>query len=522
MKKFLLSLLAVSWACVSPYAQSKVFKEVNNEIATQFATLTQEGAVIGYVAFTKLEKASEDLYNYKISIMDENLNDIGTVNFQDKPLVLHGIAFEQDVICLAYYRSNMIDKRFKREKHLNREHSNFKSEVMLQFLNLEGKIIETVTTPTDIRITNVLYADGYGPKAALKKHQLIGVPQNGFAWLFEDDKKKQLSVYGPDGKMISQQLIKEEITSNVDMIASGGKVYLLTNGAANKDISSNKEPNSFVLLTYNIRENSLSRQTVKDKMEHQLSILTFSTDPASGQPYLSGFLRGKSGSAHTSSPKGIAKGGYAGVFNVNFKGTTQKDVADQYTYWDDRSKTDISRKGYFRDQKSYTRLHMSFRDYQGNTWFAGDGLIKKPRIGSIISSVILAPTLVMPVYILGLGGTSKAKVGEPMLLKLDAKGVLTWANPIEGESYSFGRSFYFNDRRTYYMAANQELKQQYLVINENKNSSIYNLTSKKLVRKIPLQDKSISRAIFPAKEGHVMISEYNKKEKYTRVSIEAL
>jgi hypothetical protein len=28
--------------------------------------------------------------------------------------------------------------------------------------------------------------------------------------------------------------------------------------------------------------------------------------------------------------------------------------------------------------------------------------------------------------------------------------------------------------------------------------------------------------IFPAKEGHIMVAEYNRKEKYTRVSIEAL
>jgi hypothetical protein len=422
MKKFLLSLLAVSWACASSFAQSKVFKEVSDEIATQFATLTQEGAVIGYVAFTKLEKATETLYNYKISIMDENLDDIGTVNFQDKPLVLHGIAFEQDVICLAYYRSNMIDKRYKKEKRLNADHSTFKSEVMLQFLNLQGKIIDTVTSSTEIKITNVLYRDGYGPSAALKKHQLIGVPQSGFAWMFEDDKKKQLSFYSPDGKKISQQLIKEEITPNVEMIASNGNVYLLANGAANKDIRSNKEPNSFVVLDYNIKENSLSKLNVKDKMGHQLRILSFGIDPVSGHPFLSGYLKGRSGRADASSPRGIAKGAYAGLFNFNFKGSSQKDVTDQFTYWDDRSKTDISRKGYFRDQRSYTSIQISFRDYQGNTWFAGDGVVKKVRIGSIVSSVILAPTLVMPFYILALGGVQKAKIVQPMLLKLDTKG----------------------------------------------------------------------------------------------------
>ncbi len=53
-----------------------------------------------------------------------------------------------------------------------------------------------------------------------------------------------------------------------------------------------------------------------------------------------------------------------------------------------------------------------------------------------------------------------------MLLKLDAKGGLTWTNPIKGESYNYGRAFYFKERRTYYTAANQDLKQQYLVVNE--------------------------------------------------------
>jgi hypothetical protein len=522
MKKFLLSLLAFSWACGAAFAQSKVFKEVNDEIATQFATLTQEGAVIGYVAFTKLEKVSEDVYNYRISIMDENLNDIGTVNFQEKPLVLQGIAFEQDVICLAYFRSNMIDKYYKKVKHLDAAHSTFKSDAMVQFINLEGKIIETVTTPVDIKITNTLYTKGYGPKGNLKKHQLISVPQTGFAWMFEDNKKKQLSIYSPKGQQISQNLIKEEITPDVDMIASHGNLYLLTDGAVNKSIKSNKDPNAYVMLNYNIKENSVSRMNVKDKQGHQLSILTFGIDPASGNPYLSGFLRGKSSVANTSEPRAIAKGAYAGLFNVNFNGSTQKEVVEHFTYWDDRSKPEISHKGYFRDQRSYTRLHISFRDFQGNTYFAGDGVVKKIKVGSIVSSTILAPTVILPIWILGFGGTQKAKVGEPMLLKLDAKGALSWVNPVEGESYNYGRAFYFNDRRTYYTTSNQELKQQYLVVNEKKSSSIYNITGKKLVRKIPLTDQSMYRRVFPAKEGHVMISEYNSKEKYTRVSIEAL
>ncbi len=131
------------------------------------------------------------------------------------------------------------------------------------------------------------------------------------------------------------------------MIASNGNVYLLANGAGNKDIRSNKKPNSFVVLNYNIKENSLSKLNAKRQNGPSTERPLIRDRSCFRTSFLSGFLKGKSGKANISSPKSIAKGAYAGLFNFNFKGSAQKDVTDQFTYWDDRSKTDISRKGYF-------------------------------------------------------------------------------------------------------------------------------------------------------------------------------
>jgi len=63
-------------------AQTKVFKEVGEDISTQVKPIMQDNAVVGYLAFTRLEKASADSFNYRLTIMDENLNDIGAVNFR--------------------------------------------------------------------------------------------------------------------------------------------------------------------------------------------------------------------------------------------------------------------------------------------------------------------------------------------------------------------------------------------------------------------------------------------------------
>jgi hypothetical protein len=525
MKNFLFSMLAVVWTCSTSLAQSKVFKEVNDEISSQVATLIQDHAVIGYIAFTRLEKATEELYNYKISIMDENLNDIGNVSFKDKPLILHGIAFEQDVLCLSYFRSNMLDKRYKREKKLNADYGSFKNEVMLQFLNLDGKILETVTQPVDIKLKNALFSDGYGAKGTLKNHQLISVPQTGFACFVGDEKKNQLSIYQPSGKKITQQLVKDDVLPSIKMVSSGSNIYLMADGANNKNIRSNREPNSYGLINYSIKDSSFSKVTIKDKQDHQLSILQFDIDPASGYPYLSGFIRGRRKSSNTYTVKGIAKGYYAGLFSISLTGNGPKSVKESFTYWDDASKPDISSKGYFRDQKSYSQIYSSFRDYAGNTYFIADGIVKKVKPGAIASSIIFAPLITVSPMILVLAGTSKVKVGEPLLMKMDQKGSLSWTNPIKGENYGYVRANYplgMVGRRTYHIAMNHDQKQQFLVVNEKESSSIYNVNTKKLVRTVSLKDKNVSRTVYPAKEGYIMISEYNKKEKSTRISIEAL
>jgi len=61
-----------------------------------------------------------------------------------------------------------------------------------------------------------------------------------------------------------------------------------------------------------------------------------------------------------------------------------------------------------------------------------------------------------------------------------------------------------------------------MILDDKKSTIIYNVTQQKTLRTIPHKDGNITTYVYPAKEGHVMISEYNKKEKYTRLSIEAL
>src|SRR6478609_5636566 len=115
-KKNVLLSLFLLMICIYGNSQSKVFKEVGDEISSEVQLITQDNALVGYLVFTRLEKATEDSFNYKVTIMDENLNDIGTVNFREESLNLQSASFEQDILCLAYLKSNVVGQSFKNKK----------------------------------------------------------------------------------------------------------------------------------------------------------------------------------------------------------------------------------------------------------------------------------------------------------------------------------------------------------------------------------------------------------------------
>ena len=64
------------------------------------------------------------------------------------------------------------------------------------------------------------------------------------------------------------------------------------------------------------------------------------------------------------------------------------------------------------------------------------------------------------------------------------------------------------------MTGIQNPKTDYVIVDDVKDIVIYNLTQKKVMRTISHKDGGSRINIYPAKEGHVMVAEYNKKEKY--------
>jgi len=523
MKKAAFTLLLSFLAAYLCQAQSKVFKEIDEEISSQMNTIVQDGSLVGYLVFTQLEKASADSFNYKITIMDENLNEIGAINFREQKLSLKSVSFEQDVLCLAYLKSNFIGVDFKTWKENRNAIPKAQNYVFTQFLSLQGKIIKSNAIKAEIKLSGEMVGNSsrknIGEGKLKQDIQLRNLSGKGFACFYGDETKNNLVIYNTAGNQTWKVGVKEE-AEGFAMLTSGQDVYL----AMKK-----KDPmleGGFDLLWYNTKDSTVfPKYSLKDKQGNSLKVLVFDNDPVTGKPYMAGNIISPTKGNQYLNANQLARGPYTGLFTINFTGHKRAEIQENFSYWADGSQSAVSTKGKFTSNEAYAHFTRSFKDYQGNTYFMGSSVIRRPKWVAIGFTVITSPLIIPSLGILGLAGTQKAKVKDAVLIKQSSKGAITFESAIPANNTSFYRGIVplsFYDNRGFYKVSNSETKTDYVIVDDVKDITIYNVNQKKVARSIPHKDGNIQTYIFPAKEGHMMVSEYNKKEKYTRYSIESL
>lgn len=510
-------------AAPAAQAQTKVFKEVSEDISSQLELIRQDGNLVGYLVFTQLEKASADSFNYKLSIMDENLNDIGTVAFREEKLILKAVSFEQDVLCLAYVRSNFVGKEFRNGREFRREKDAAKAELFTQFVNLNGKILNKYSQKMDIKPDAEAAANSnrkvVGNGKLKQQIQLRNITGKGFACFYGDDSKNNLLVFNTTGKLAWQRVIKEDATGFV-MLTSGAEVDLLLK-KKEKMLEGGYE-----VISYNTQDSSsYPKFLLKDKKGNSLKVLAFDNDPVTGKPFVSGLVIDPVNGNNFGTGRRLVHGTYCGLFSISLNGHRREDIKPSFSYWRDGSQsTVVDKNGYYEASKAYPNIETSFRDYEGNTWFAGSGIHRYFRWGGVIASIITLPIVIPPIALM-VPGTHFYISKNVMLVKQNPKGALSLESTIPVMSPGKAAAYAPFDQyssRNFYTVANSDTKNDYMIIDDYKDILIYNVNQKKIARTIHHKDGNSLIYVFPAKEGHVMVSEFNKKEKQTRLSIEAL
>jgi hypothetical protein len=522
MKTLIQFLCILLLTTAAAQAQTKVFKAVAEDMDQENEPIIQDGNLVGYLTFTQLEKTSADSFSYRISIMDENLNDIGTVSFRDEKLNLKGVSFEQDVLCLTYIKSNFVGKVYSNSKEFRRDIDNARSSLYTQFLSLNGKIIASRQIKMDIKpeseqaFNSRKKVVGNGRlKQAIQIQNIVGT---GFAIFYGDDNRNNLAVFTAKGKLLWQKPIKEDI-AGVNMLTSGSEISLLIR------VKEELAEGGFQVLSYNAIDSTVyPKFLLKDRKGNSLKPLAFENDPVSGKPYVAGMVIDPQHGNHYITARDISKGPYTGFFTINLEGHTKKDIKARFTYYNDGSQPIMDKRGYFAEPREYARVERAFRDFEGNTIFTGCGVVKKVRAGAIVGSVLTAWTLFGPIFFLA-PGTNKYCVKDVLLIKQDNAGKLSLATTVAAPrtDYAIG-SYAVNlyDPNSYFTINNSATKTQYLVIDNMKNIDIYNVNQKKIARTIPHKDGNNIVAVLPAKEGSIAVREYNTKDKSIRMSIEPL
>lgn len=524
MKK-VIALILVTCLCTQfTQAQSRVFKQVAEEMSSDMEIITQDGAVVGYVVLTKLEKANADSFNYRLSLMDENLNDIGEIKQKDVNMSLMGVAFEQDVLCLSYLKSSVGGVTFTNKKEFKNAKEEATNVISNQFVTLEGKVITTHNFPIEVNV-DFAYTGSKRKVVAtaqLKNNgQIKNIPGKGFCFLYGDKDKTELITYSSKGEVKWKKTLDRynfySIITTTDVLYVLGKVN-----------SSNNIYCGYELDRLAVADGKKGEKYVmEDKDANGLQVLNFDVNPATGKPYVAGNIIAKSYKGNYQSGKAHNHGMYKGVYSLTLNGLGKKDVKENFTYWSTGEYSpEFSSTGFSKAGKTFPSLVTASQDSAGNVYFAGTTLRKKFRLGAVISSVILLPAIFISPFIMGVTGTHKYQFRDAVILKQGNKGSIYVDQTIEKN-----KSIYYqsripvelydspNDFTTIY---NPATKSDVIIFRDADAYNIYSLAKKQVVRKIPYNMGKSAIRVFGAKEGHIMVLENNRKEKYTKLSIEPI
>ncbi|MBW8685112.1 DUF6770 family protein [Chitinophaga rhizophila] len=519
-KKFLLFLFCL-FTVLHTHAQTKVIKSVSNGISTSLHSIIQDGSLVGYLTFTELEKASKDSFNYAITILDENLNDIGKMTFREQKLDLRDVAFDEDLLCLAYIKSDVLGNTPHHKISYKRAAKKGYVAFFAQFINLQGEIVKTFEKKADVDIYHALKQLENGIRPLKQDIQLKNIPGKGFACFYGDRTKRPLLTFSTTGEKVMERQVKEKASSYYLHIA-GEDIYLLTHKA------DDEFQTGYTLFGYSGTTNSPTlKLPLRDKKKNAMDILGFGNDPATGRLFISGVV-GKSPnwSNNMNRTYDISRGAYKGVYKIDISSAQKGGVNTVYNYWADSAKKTISTEGLFKRANAHIVPRPSFRDYSGNTYFLGSQLAAKKRKVGIIAAMITLPLISPPGILFATGALGYSKINGAMLIQMDTTGNLSYLDRLpmipSRKTVSPWSNFKDMDNCSFYSLNNPETRVPYLIIKTEKDIVIYNVQDKKVVRKIAKKLGNVTTSIYPAKDGHIIISEYDEKKQSTKLSIEAV
>jgi hypothetical protein len=498
MKKSALILVFIfCWQWSSAQTLSKT--NVTDVKLRNTGAIVQGGQVKGYYNFYNLEKQDRKNNNYLLSVTDENLREINSVNIvrPNTYLLIEGV-FNGDSFAFLFY-----DVRAKSLELISYDRT----------LKESGKVNKEITN----RFAGATYAyiaQGHEPMQAF----LVAVPNKGFVYYgikeesksdyeieFYDNNLKRVWVnYGPKDDFDYENAA--EAFQNDQYV---GSLVMKRTSIFSTDVD-------FELLVQNISDGKQVFRVPMATSKYKLSLADVSFDKAKQQFIVFGEYFNKDENVIKSRSQGFI------TVVLDMQG---KIVSEKANAW----KTDINKLVAAKDKDTFEDTDIMFHEFirtsDGQTFAIGEQYKKsgppmavKLNVYNMVIFQFDANFAIQKVHVFE---KDKNPVALPPGMLVTSSKLLSYIAKSFG-GFDFIFSQISADNSTFVVTYINHDREKGEKSKNILGSIIYTPEKVFTVDKLPLERKSSSFYIYRAKEGYVLVNEYFPKEKRMDSRLEKL
>jgi hypothetical protein len=506
--KFAFTLSALLSA-FSVFSQSKILENVVDVEVRSACEIVNNKQIVGYAFFYKIDKMKKSAL-YRLSILDENLKEIGSNEFEGaKDLVLKRAVYESEHLFLSFYDSEKKDGY----------------EKFVKVFDLKGKETGTVSYDPE-KVKKGMFGAAVAASMETFYEGTDNVEGKGFVTVYQSKAKRggvDIQMIGLNGNLKWEQSIIGDKGDRSDLYLLGTTPNTILFFEMDRGSVMNKDADIFLV--------GLSAENGKELFKKPMDINGFSYEPmliknsTDGKLKIVSTIYNSDGKFLTAKPIGFS------IADLNDL-TGEIKIIKDFSYLNDLGNI-LDMKNESKSEDGYIKAH--------NIIIMQDGSMV--LVGEFFRKTVSAGGMALKILSRGNGSASQATVEDLFLLRFDNNLKATALEKIEKDKvrvplptdglsigltirlltyeHSFGYMYTdegMDEKKKTILAKGSFGDEKYgivaITVDEKKGYTQKRFDIQK--------EKNIDYAIFRAKPGYVMIMKYNSKEKQISVNLEKI
>lgn len=502
-------LLVALFFSLGVFAQSKIFNNVIEVELQSTVEITNNKQIVGYAFFYKIDKMKKTSL-YRLSILDENLKEIGSNEFEGaKDLLLKKAAYESNKLLLSFFDAGKKDGY----------------EKFIKIFDLKGKELGNIAYDPERKKTGL-----FGSTVAAQMDAFYEGTENiegkGFVSLYQSKAKTggaDIQMIDLNGKLKWEQNITAEKGDRTDLYLLSTTPNTILLFQMDKSGIMRRDPTIFLVGLSTETGKQLYKKTLTSKgISYEPMLIKSSTD---GKLKIISTMSNEADKFLTAKPIGFSIGELDDL-------TGEIKTIKDFNYLNDLGNI-LSMKNESKSDDGYIKAHNICMMQDGSMVMVGE-FFRKTVSGIGMAFKILnqgngsaSQATIENMFLLRIDKTLKAKSLD--IIEKDKERVLL---PTDGIPIGLASRILTLEHRFGYMYTDEGLDGKKKTVlargtfGEDKYGTIALTFDEKkgfTQKRFDFEkEKKVSYHISRGKPGYVMISKYNAKEKTMTINLEKI